>query len=184
MCFWCIKWPTLSCTHVLVRLARLADIRQTVYRGLARLADIRQTVYRVLARLADICRAVYRVLARLADNSPKAIFEKNVTRLDTFARVIRHSGEFGASDHCLDLLQNDIVTLTIIFEWRLRKMNSDAYAKWVVTLTIVFEWHLRKMSSDANNHLWTTLTIVYKRRLCKMSSDLQFWVKSLSEDRP
>jgi hypothetical protein len=24
-----------------------------------------------------------------------------VTRLDTFARVIRHSGEFGASGHCL-----------------------------------------------------------------------------------
>ncbi len=34
-------------------------------------------------------------------HSPKAIFEKNVTRLDTFARVIRHSGEFGASGHCL-----------------------------------------------------------------------------------
>jgi hypothetical protein len=28
-------------------------------------------------------------------------FEKNVTRLDTFARVIRHFGEFGASGHCL-----------------------------------------------------------------------------------
>jgi hypothetical protein len=31
-----------------------------------------------------------------------AIFEKNVTRLDTFARVIRHFGEFGASGHCLN----------------------------------------------------------------------------------
>jgi hypothetical protein len=31
------------------RLARLAAIRQTIYRGLARLADIRQAVYRVLA---------------------------------------------------------------------------------------------------------------------------------------
>ena len=29
------------------------------------------------------------------------VFEKNVTRLDTFARVIRHFGEFGASGHCL-----------------------------------------------------------------------------------
>jgi hypothetical protein len=28
-------------------------------------------------------------------------FEKNVTRLNTFARVIRHFGEFGASGHCL-----------------------------------------------------------------------------------
>jgi hypothetical protein len=34
-------------------------------------------------------------------HSPKAIFEKNVTRLDTFARVIRHSCKFGASGHCL-----------------------------------------------------------------------------------
>ncbi len=33
------------------------------------------------------------------------IFEKNVTRLDTFARVIRHFGEFGASGHCLSIIQ-------------------------------------------------------------------------------
>jgi len=30
-----------------------------------------------------------------------ATFDKNVTRLDTFARVICHFGEFGASGHCL-----------------------------------------------------------------------------------
>ena len=34
-------------------------------------------------------------------HSPKAIFDKNVTRLDTFAQVIRHFREFGASGHCL-----------------------------------------------------------------------------------
>jgi hypothetical protein len=39
-------------------------------------------------------------------HSPKAIFEKNVTRLDTFARVIRHFREFGASRHCLLILQD------------------------------------------------------------------------------
>ena len=48
------------------RLARLAAIRQTIYRGLARLADIRQAVYRGLAWLADIRQTVYRGLARLA----------------------------------------------------------------------------------------------------------------------
>jgi hypothetical protein len=32
---------------------------------------------------------------------PKAIFEKNVTRLDTFAGVIHRFHEFGASGHCL-----------------------------------------------------------------------------------
>ncbi len=45
------------------KLARLADIRQTLYRGLARLADIRQAVYR---GLANICQTVYRGLAGLA----------------------------------------------------------------------------------------------------------------------
>jgi hypothetical protein len=39
-------------------------------------------------------------------HSPKAIFEKNVTRLDTFARVICHFHEFGASGHCLKNSQN------------------------------------------------------------------------------
>ena len=34
-------------------------------------------------------------------HSPKAIFEKNVTRLDTFARVIPHFHKFGASGPCL-----------------------------------------------------------------------------------
>jgi hypothetical protein len=33
-------------------------------------------------------------------HSPKVFFEKNVTRLDTFARVISHTGEFEASGHC------------------------------------------------------------------------------------
>jgi hypothetical protein len=37
-------------------------------------------------------------------HSPKAISGKNVTRLDTFARVIHHSREFGASGHCLVFL--------------------------------------------------------------------------------
>jgi hypothetical protein len=34
-------------------------------------------------------------------NLPKAIFEKNVTRLAKFERVIHDSREFGASSHCL-----------------------------------------------------------------------------------
>ncbi len=48
------------------RLARLADVRQAVLRGLARLAEIRQVVLRGLARLAHIRQAVLRGLARLA----------------------------------------------------------------------------------------------------------------------
>ncbi len=37
---------------------------------------------------------------------PKAIFEKNVTRLDKFARVMGESREFGVSGHCLFKVQN------------------------------------------------------------------------------
>ena len=51
------------------RLARLADIRQAVLRGLARLADIHQVVLRGLARLADIRQAVLRGLTGLAKAS-------------------------------------------------------------------------------------------------------------------
>ena len=47
-------------------LARLANIRQAVLRGLARLNDIRRAVFRGLARLDDIRQAVLQGLARLA----------------------------------------------------------------------------------------------------------------------
>ncbi len=48
-------------------------------------------------------------------HSPTAIFEKNVTRLDTFARVIRHFREFGASGHCLVFLQIFLLILYLVF---------------------------------------------------------------------
>jgi hypothetical protein len=41
----------------------------------------------------------------IRSRSTFAIFEKNVTRLDTFVRVIRHFGKFGASGHCLIIIQ-------------------------------------------------------------------------------
>ncbi len=80
-----------------VGLARLADIRQAVSRGLSRLADIRRAVLRGLAKLADIRQAVLRGLARLANTRQRPFLRK----IDTFARVIRHSRKFGASGHCL-----------------------------------------------------------------------------------
>ncbi len=43
---------------------------------------------------------------------PKAIFEKNVTHLDTFARVMSESREFGASGHCLHLTHKNLFCLT------------------------------------------------------------------------
>jgi hypothetical protein len=38
-----------------------------------------------------------------------------VTRLDTFARVIRHSGEFGASGHCLIFTHDVLKVLNISY---------------------------------------------------------------------
>jgi hypothetical protein len=81
-------------------------------------ANLRQEAWRVLARLADICRAVlqdspdsptfakpFARTRRTRRHLPKAIFEKNVTRLAKFARVIRESRKFGESSHCLVLNQ-------------------------------------------------------------------------------
>jgi hypothetical protein len=56
--------------------------------GLDIFVDIRQPILLGLVKLAHICQ--------------RPFLEKNVTTLDTFARVIRHSREFGASGHCLD----------------------------------------------------------------------------------
>jgi hypothetical protein len=69
--------------QVLARLARLADICQPVLLGLARLADIRQPVLLGLARLSHICQ--------------RPFLKKNVTRLDTFARVMSESRKLVAS---------------------------------------------------------------------------------------
>jgi hypothetical protein len=62
------------------RLARLADIRQAVLRGLARLAKIRQVVLR---GLADIRQAVLRGLTRLA----KGKFGKCYANLASLANL-------------------------------------------------------------------------------------------------
>jgi hypothetical protein len=70
-------------------------------------ADIHQPVLVGLDTFADICQPTLPGLDTFVDirqtrpHSPKGFFEKNVTRFDTFAQVIRHSGKFGASGHCL-----------------------------------------------------------------------------------
>ncbi len=78
---------TFSARFVLMLwLARLADIRQTVLRGLARLDDIRRAVLHGLARLDDICQAVLHGLARLVkDEFGK--FYANLASLANLASV-------------------------------------------------------------------------------------------------
>jgi hypothetical protein len=81
-----------------------SGIRQLVLVGLDTFADIRQPTLPGLDTFADIRHPTLPGLVTFA-HIRQRLFEKNVTRLDTFARVIRHFGEFGASGHCLSFCQ-------------------------------------------------------------------------------
>jgi hypothetical protein len=111
-----LKQPTLSRAKTWQVLARLADIRQALLRGLARLADIHQAMLRGLARLADQC-------------------EKNVTRLNTFARVICHFCKFGASGHCLGLAQNNPIKPCKYWKFNLVMLSTKGKTIYFVTKT-------------------------------------------------
>ncbi len=69
-------------------------------------------------------------------HSPKAIFEKNVTRLDTFARVIRHFPEFGASGHCLQKLQKLFFKYCYPLPLERMRYNKNVLFKFLK----MFEW--------------------------------------------
>ncbi len=79
ICYLCLKQPTLSCANIC--------------RGLASTWQVGKT-----RRHSPTCFSRTRQTRR---HSPKAIFKKNVTCLDTFARVMSESHKFGASGHCL-----------------------------------------------------------------------------------
>jgi hypothetical protein len=88
------KYPFLSSTRIHQNGPFQKSLR------LARLADIRQSLLQGLARLAHICQA----FCKNSPDSPtftKDIFEKNVTRFAKFARVMRESGKWHVSGHCL-----------------------------------------------------------------------------------
>jgi hypothetical protein len=106
------KWPfsemcrtRQTCQHSPSRVARTRQTRRhspsrvarTRRHSPSRVARTRQTRRHLPSRVVRT-----RQTRQTRRHSPKAIFEKNVTRLDTFARVIRHSREFGASGHCLN----------------------------------------------------------------------------------
>jgi hypothetical protein len=76
----------------------LASTRQTCRHSPSIFARTRQTRRHLPSHVART--------RQTRRHSPTAIFEKNVTRLDTFARVIHHFREFGASGHCLVIIQN------------------------------------------------------------------------------
>ena len=77
------KWPFW-------KIGRTRYIRPTFANQFPRTRYIRPTFANQFPRTQYIC-----------SRSTLATFEKNMTRLDTFARVIRQFGKFGAIGHCL-----------------------------------------------------------------------------------
>ncbi len=108
ICNLCLKRPILSCALAPSGLART---RQTRRHSPCHVERTRQTRRHSPSCVARTCQTRRHSPSRVARtrqtrrHSPKTIFEKNVTRLDTFAGVIRHSREFGASGHCLIIIQ-------------------------------------------------------------------------------
>jgi hypothetical protein len=74
-------------------IRRVARTRQTRRHSPSRVAPTRQTRRHSPSRVARTRQTRRHALWQ--------VFEKNVTRLDTFARVTRESRKFGASGHCL-----------------------------------------------------------------------------------
>ena len=98
-------------------------MRQHSSRGLASTRQTCQHLPTWFARTRQTRRHSPNWFARTRQtrrHSPKAIFEKNVTRLDTFARVMSESHEFEVSGHCL--------LLTLIYP--LPSKQVDSYQKF------------------------------------------------------
>jgi hypothetical protein len=66
-------------------------------------------------------------------HSPKAIFEKNVTRLAKFARVICESRKFGASSHCL-IWSNKLIPLVrdIVDFSKMVLLKLSFFSVWIM----------------------------------------------------
>jgi hypothetical protein len=79
-----------------------ANIHQEAWQVLTRLADIRQPVLLGFDKFADIRQPVLLGLAKLAHIRQRSFLEKMRLAFNTFAQVICHFREFGASGHCLE----------------------------------------------------------------------------------
>ncbi len=94
------KWPFLEmCRTRQTRRdlpSRVARTRQTCRHSPSRVAWTRQTCQHSPNHLPST-----RQTPQTRRHSPKAIYEKKMTRRAKFARVVCDSHEFGASGHCL-----------------------------------------------------------------------------------
>jgi hypothetical protein len=105
----------------------------------------------------------------ICSHLPKAIFEKNVTRLDTFARVIRHFGKFGASGHCLNKTQIDVppcastVCYEVIFIRTNQTVKVSEYVglvNWTRSLSSTLQTlFILKMHHIKHASFWTCVSL-------------------------
>jgi riboflavin biosynthesis pyrimidine reductase len=97
----------LKMTYLMLAPSCVARTRQTSRHSPSRVVRTRQTRRHFPSRVVRTRQTRRHSPSRVARtrqtcrHSPKAIFEKNVTRLDKFARVTRESCEFGVSGHSL-----------------------------------------------------------------------------------
>jgi hypothetical protein len=113
------------------------------------LASTRQTRRHSPCRVARTCQtrqhlpSILQGIGRQAD-----IFEKNMTRLPKFARVIRESRKFGASCHCLLIMQINV--------WQLLGKSKD------FIVLVVYPMILRKLDWSLK---WISLVIFEKKNV-------------------
>ncbi len=104
ICYLCLKQPILSWANICRGLASTRQTRRHSPTCFGRTRFIRRHSPTCYGRTWYIRRhspTYFAWTRQTRPHLPKGFFEKNATRLDTFVRVIRHSGEFGASGHCL-----------------------------------------------------------------------------------
>ncbi len=94
ICYLCLKWPILS--------RACANIRREYSPDSPTFANLFCSDLPNSPKFAS----GFAWTRQTRRNSPKAIFEKNVTRLAKFARVIRETCTNFASSHCLIKSQN------------------------------------------------------------------------------
>ncbi len=109
-------------------------------------------------------------------HSPKAVFDKNVTRLDTFARVIRHFCKFGPSGHCLIYFQVGNIVFSFNLQiYYLLHQNSCQIFRSVCSLQ---RWDVIWRNYGSRNYLfiitWIWLLPTYQKLILYYENTTSF----------
>ena len=114
--------------HSPSRLPRTRYIRQTFANPFPRTRHIRQTFANPFPRTRHIRHSIH---------SPA--FAKMRLAFDTFARVIRHFGEFGASGHCLLFLH--FISISELFKKKYISILISILNSGIKFISLFFEGH-------------------------------------------